>query len=524
MIKKTMKIFQILLVILATITLAGCKDKEKKIPDSFENAHRYENIYEVFVRSYADSNNDGIGDFKGLEQKLSYIKDLGFTAIWLMPINSSPSYHGYDVTDYYNVNSDYGTLADFKSLTKTAKSLGIDIYMDLVVNHSSKEHPWFKKAVNGETPYKDYYLFSNSSSNSYWHGTGKGNYYYGYFSDSMPDLNLKNQEVIEEIKKISAFWINNGVSGFRLDGALHYLRPDEYNSKAAIYTNAVTIIKDLEDYCKTLNPSFHMIVEAWDKYLGYASTFRAGVSPIDFDTAELILSTALSETYKGFFYQMDSMYKEYARYDSSYCPTPFLLNHDMDRLASKAGFSNNPTNQRFAAEILLCLPGSPIVYYGEEIGMKGIRAGGANGQYDETVRLPYVSGDETETSWTRDYNNYNNITSAKDQLEDTTSLINTYKCLLNLRNNNIALKYGNHFEEVTTNKNSSLICYTRTVTYNNKTQTILVIHNLSSSSQVLPDVSGKLLYATDQATTLDTLERLPGKSTLIIDITKGYIK
>lgn len=523
MIKKMSKVLKLGLIILLGFILIGCK-KTKKIPNSFNKADNYENIYQVFVRSYADSNNDGIGDFKGLEQKLDYIKDLGFTAIWLMPIHPSPSYHGYDVTDYYNVNSDYGTLADFKSLTAKAKSMDIDIYIDFVVNHSSNEHEWFKQAVKGVEPYKDYYVFSKTSSNSYWHGAGNGSYYYGYFSGSMPDLNLKNQKVIEEIKKIAAFWIEQGVTGFRLDGALHYLRPDEYNSKAAIYTNAVTIIGELQEYCKSIYPNFNMIVEAWDKHYEYSKTFRADASPIDFDMSSLILNAAISETYGGFFYQFKTMFDEYAEYDVDYCPVPFLMNHDMDRLASKAGFANNINAQRLAAEILLALPGSPIVYYGEEIGMKGIRAAGKNNQYDETVRLPYVSGDSTMTKWVQDYNNYNNIVSAKDQLNDEASLLNTYKKLLNLRKNNIALKYGNSFTEVTTNTNKSLICYTRTVTYNNKTQTILVIHNISNSSQILPTIKGDLLYATEKSTSLEGLEKISGKSTLIVDITKGYIK
>lgn len=518
------KIFNFCLIVLLGICLISCKEKKNDIPDSVNKTDNYENIYQVFVRSYADSNNDGIGDFKGLEQKLDYIKELGFTAIWLMPIHPSPSYHGYDVTDYYDVNSDYGTLTDFKSLTKKAKQLGIDIYIDFVVNHSSNEHEWFKKAINNESPYKDYYVFSNSSSNSYWHGAGNGKYYYGYFSSSMPDLNLKNEAVINEIKNIASFWIEQGVSGFRLDGALHYFRIDEYNSKAAIYTNAVTsVIKVLQNHCKSINPNFNIIVEAWDSYLNYAPTFKADASPLDFNMSDLILDTACAQNNTKFFYQMSSFYNEYAKYDKDYCPTPFLMNHDMDRLASYKSFADDTNLQRFAAEILLSMPGSPVVYYGEEIGMKGIRAEGRNGQYDETVRLPYVSGDETQTSWTTDYNNYNNITSAKKQLDDSSSLLNSYKKLLNLRNNNIALKYGNSFTKVDTN-NSSLICYTRTVTYQNKTQTILVIHNVSSFSQTMPNVSGKLLYSTTNNTKLEEIETISGKTTLIVDITKGYIK
>lgn len=522
MINKSKKIIASLILLLIFFSLYGCKDKPKKIPDSFRNADNYENIYEVFVRSYADSNFDGIGDFKGIENKLEYIKDLGFTAIWLMPINESPSYHGYDVTDYFKVNPDYGTLEDFKSLLAKASTQGIDIYMDLVINHSSNEHEWFKKALKGESPYKDYYVF-NTKKGNYWHPASNGKNYFGYFSPSMPDLNLKNEAVKAKIKEIASFWCNMGVKGFRLDGALHYYRTDEYNYAGANYVMGVSFIQELNTYMQSINPDFNIIVEAWDKYLGYAQTFRSGASPIDFDLSELILDTASSSSSSKFFYTIETMYKKYASYSQDYVPVPFIKNHDMDRLASTAGFTND-VNQKMAAEILFSMPGSPIVYYGEELGMKGIRANGANNQYDETVRLPYVFEDESQTSWTTDYNNYNSsIQNVSEQLANQNSILNTFKRLLNVRNNNIALKYGNSITKLSSTTNN-VLCYTRTTTFNNKTQTVLVIHNLANSSQPMIDCSGTVIYASNQIKTLDGLSNIPAKTTLIIDITKGYAK
>ena len=520
---RTKKSLLFLVVLVLSLTLVSCKKPvEEKIPDSFKYADNYENIYQVFVRSYADSNNDGIGDFKGLEAKLNYIKDLGFTAIWLMPIHPSPSYHGYDVTDYYNVNSDFGSLDDFKSLLKTSDELDIDIYIDFVVNHSSNEHPWFKAALNGDAKYKNYYRLSNNSTSNYWRGKLGGGYYYAYFSETMPDLNLSNQAVIDEINQISKFWIDMGVDGYRLDGALHYFRLDELNSQLGSYTfSGVSFIDQLSTYARSINPDFNIIVEAWDTSpIGVAQTFRTHASPIDFTTSDIICSTAQTVTASNFFYQLESAYKEYAKYDKEYVPVPFLKNHDMNRLASWAGFEKIET-QKFAAEILFSLPGSPIVYYGEELGMKGIRAEGKNGQYDETVRLPYVFGDSYETSWVKDFNNYNkSIENVSEQLADANSLLNTYKKLLVLRNNNIALKYSNNFVKHPS-ATHQLLAYTRTATYNNQTQTVLVIHNVSRSALNMIDCQGTVLYSSNGATTLEQLKQIPGKSTVIIDITGG---
>lgn len=524
MIKRIKKNTLLVLCICLLAMVVGCTDnKTPKTPDSFKYADNYENIYQVFVRSYADSDGNGIGDFIGLKNKLAYIKELGFTAIWLMPINQSPSYHGYDVTDYYDVESDYGTLADFQEMLDEANDLGIDIYMDLVINHSSNQHEWFKKAVAGESPYVNYYVFGTNNA-SYWYNAGNGKKYYGYFSSSMPDLNLQNESLKQELFNVASFWANMGVSGFRLDGALHYYRSDEYNSGNATYALAVSFIEDLNYRMQEINPDFNIIVEAWDSYVNYASTFRSGASPIDFDLADLITDTATSVYSTKFNVSLERQFNEYALYDQDYVPVPFCKNHDMDRLASTAGFENQASLIK-AAEILLTIPGSPIVYYGEELGMKGIRANGANNQYDETVRLPYVFNDEYQTSWTTDYQGYNNgIASVDAQLNNPSSLLNVYKYLLNLRNNNIALKYGNNVTAVETGSNR-VVAFTRTATYNNKTQTVLVIYNLSNSAETMVNCSGTLLYATeDRVQSIENLTTIPGKTTLIIDITNGSLQ
>ena len=191
--------------------------------------------YEVFVRSFQDSDGDGIGDLQGLTSRLDYLNDgkpggddLGIDLLWLMPINDSPSYHGYDVSDYRKLNPQYGTDADFTALLTAAHARGIRVVMDLVLNHSSKQHPWFQASAAG-TNKQDWYLwsdvamswkqpFGNSLS---WHASGK-RWFYGVFADSMPDLNYTNPAVTAEMTDVAQGWLDRGVDGFRLD-AVRYL-------------------------------------------------------------------------------------------------------------------------------------------------------------------------------------------------------------------------------------------------------------------------------------------------------------
>src|SRR5512143_3600363 len=195
-------------------------------------------FYEIFVRSFQDSDGNGTGDFRGLTSRLDYLNDgnpstrndLGVDAVWLMPIYPSPSYHGYDVTDYEHVNPDYGSEADFDSLLAGAHRRGIRVILDLVLNHSSAEHPWFQAASSDTTSrYRDWYIWSRTDpgwgqpwnpAGKSWH-PGLGGYYYGIFWGGMPDLNFRNVEVRAEMERVAAYWLRRGVDGFRLDATRH---------------------------------------------------------------------------------------------------------------------------------------------------------------------------------------------------------------------------------------------------------------------------------------------------------------
>jgi alpha-amylase len=191
--------------------------------------------YEIFVRSFKDSDGDGIGDFQGIISQLDYLNDgnpdtttdLGITGIWLMPIMPSPSYHGYDITDYLAVNPDYGTMQDFKALLEACHARGIRVIIDFVVNHTSSEHPWFQAALKGDPTYKDYYVWQKKDpatngpwGQDPWHKGTNNEYYYGAFWGGMPDLNYHNPKVIEEVYAVSDYWVKEvGVDGFRIDAA-----------------------------------------------------------------------------------------------------------------------------------------------------------------------------------------------------------------------------------------------------------------------------------------------------------------
>lgn len=197
---------------------------------STEPDDNYRTWYEIFVYSFCDSDGDGIGDLKGVTSKLDYLQELGVNGIWLMPIHPSPTYHKYDVTDYYAIDPQYGTMEDFEELMEQCRERDIRVILDLVLNHTSSEHPWFRAACDAlasgnpeNCPYVDYYFFDQEPKTAdYYPVEGTSWQYEGKFWSGMPDLNLENPALQEEIERIMAFWMDKGVSGFRLDAAKEF--------------------------------------------------------------------------------------------------------------------------------------------------------------------------------------------------------------------------------------------------------------------------------------------------------------
>ena len=266
--KKISKILSLVFVLYSVFALAGCLTKttttqnKRKTEELVLSDDKYRNYYEIFVYSFYDSNGDGYGDLNGVTQKLDYVKEMGFNGIWLMPINSAVSYHGYDVTDYYSINSKFGTEEDLVNLLNAAHSKGINVIMDLVINHTSTSHEWFKEAAryirtNGKPggTYGNYYNFSKSSLSGYSKLPDTDYYYEAQFWSGMPDLNLDSTTVRNEIVNIMAHWLNLGVDGFRLDAVTSY-----YTN----YTqNNVEFLDWLYKEAKKIKPSVYMVGEAW---------------------------------------------------------------------------------------------------------------------------------------------------------------------------------------------------------------------------------------------------------------------
>lgn len=456
--------------------------------------------YQIFVRSFADSNGDGIGDINGIKENIDYIADLGFEGIWLMPFCEAVSYHGYDVTDYYNVDTDYGTNEDLKALIDVCHEKGIKVIMDFVLNHTSEEHEWFKAAKAGDTKYQDYYVLASNSDDriskhgSYWHYFESGKKYYGYFSNTMPDLNYANQNVFNEIVEIAKFWADLGMDGYRLDGAFHIAGQGEYKDGSTVKTSVskLELLRmNLDNYfTSTLGKDRpYFVAEVYDESASYSTEYYVALeSCFDFWGAKHIKNAVNASVGKSYASKIQSKIEDYyesaATYGLTAINAPFISNHDQDRFASVVV---NEKLLHFGAELLLTQEGNPFVYYGEEIGMKGIKTEGPD-IWDETRRLPFLWGvGSCQTTWYTDTwgveDTYNtDVATYNEQKNDATSLYNTYKKLLNLRKDSIALKYGK-FEALSVEL-SNLSAFTRTYTEGDFRDQVIVIHNFSGDSEL----------------------------------------
>lgn len=410
----------------------------------------YRNYYEIFVYSFYDSDGDGIGDLNGVTQKLDYVKDMGFNGIWLMPIMQSPTYHKYDVIDYYSIDQEYGTLEDFQKLVEECHKRDINVVIDFVINHSSSENQWFVDACDylrglpegqepdlKECPYVDYYHFAKEQVNTdYYQVDGCDWYYEGVFWSEMPDLNLASEALRTELEDISRFWIDMGVDGFRMDAAMHFEEND-------IAFNTETL-NWLYSFCTGLDPDFYMVSEVW---AGKATieNYYASMTPsmFNFDAADAEgrLIKAARGNYKaaGFVENMVGYQQDYADKNPDYIDAPFITNHDMGRVAN--ALMKDANDMKMAGGLLMTMNGSPFVYYGEEIGMS------SSGKKDENKRLPMIWSDSDTTGMTNgpldaDKNIAFAFAGVEQQLNDPYSILNYYKRAVRLRNENPEIARG----------------------------------------------------------------------------------
>lgn len=428
-------------------------------------------FYEIFVRSFQDSDGDGKGDFQGIIQRLDYLQSLGVTGLWLMPMMESPSYHGYDVSDYYATEPDYGTMSDFQALLDSCHARGIKVILDLVMNHSSNQNDWFVQSRNNQNGYRDWYRWSSSKPNQtgpwgqqVWHAF-MGQYYYGIFYDGMPDLNYENPEAREAMMKVAEHWLSLGADGYRLD-AIKYL--DEDSSILENTPETFDILKEFNRRLTAINPDYFSVGEVWDyteKIIPYVSD-SVLKSCFEFDLAGCIQRAVQQGKASVVHNQMQKVESLYPRMQYS----TFLTNHDQDRVFSAL---NDIDQNKQCASVLLELPGVPFLYYGEEIGMTG------TGDH-LNIRTPMQwspesgAGFSSGKAWRSVNSDYTTKNVEMQQL-DSASLWNQYRHSIAMRQRYEGLRRGYYLPA--DGQDERILAFARVW----GDEAVLAVHNLSNS-------------------------------------------
>ncbi len=458
-------------------------------------------IYQIYPRSFADTNSDGVGDLNGITEKLDHIAALGVDAIWISPINPSPMYDfGYDASDYENIDPVFGNLMDFDRLIAEAHRRRIRVVMDLVLNHTSHLHPWFiASRSNRDDPKRDWYIWKDVGPSgrlpNNWQSTfgGRaweldprtGQVYYHQFLKEQPDLNWRNPQVRERIYQVLRFWLNRGVDGFRLDVVMSYFKDSHFRNNPAnlfgLYAfdrqvhkydfDQPEVISVLQDFRAVLDeyPERMAVGEVIDldmalRYVGRNKLHLA----FNFDFLRQPWNPAL-------FHRSILRYIRHLPSDAQPC---FVLgNHDVNRFPSRFGAGIDSDNRtKVAATLLLTLPGTPFIYYGEEIGMQNTPIPRAEIQDPPGRRFwPFYKGRDpvrTPMQWTAEKNSgfttgipwlrlnkdfhIRNVTT---QNANPESVLNYYKKMINLRKITPSLRQGSY--QPVTEKPTRVLAYLR---------------------------------------------------------------
>ncbi len=497
--KRRLQALLLALCLAATTLFAGCDSPGKATADKLNIIDdNYRTYYEVFLYSFYDSDGDGIGDIQGLIEKLDYINDgddttdtdLGCNGIWLMPIMPSTTYHKYDVMDYQEIDPEYGTMDDFEELMAACHERGVNVIIDLVINHTSSKHPWFKQACayleglgdaepsEADCPYFGYYNFTKEKTGGTYYQVGETGWYYeAPFWSEMPDLNLGNQTVRQEIEEITGFWLDLGVDGFRLDAAKEY-----YSGQNSANVEVLTWFNEM---VKDKKEDAYIVAEIWSDMATYSQYYESGIdSCFDFafaDTDGIIANTVkkisgvTAENYGKKLAKLDETFGEY---NENYIDAPFYTNHDLGRSAGYYSGDNSESQTKIAAAMNLMMNGSAFVYYGEELGMKGAgkdenkRApmqwqtnkdaeGMCNGPIDmDSVKMKYGSLEE--------------------QQEDSASIYHYFKQAIKMRNTYPSIARG----EVTflDDLSNEDIC---AITKEYEDEKIMIIFNISENENTI---------------------------------------
>ena len=504
--KAILKISCALLLALALLLSIGCSgtnasedsEREYSITDANlrgsspaqDNARVF---YEIFVGSFSDSNGDGVGDLRGIINRFDYLNDgdpdsgrsLGIEGIWLTPIYSSPSYHKYDVTDFYKVDEKFGTQEDLDELIALCHARGVKLILDLPINHTSRSNAWFSrftaahKKNDPSDPFYDWYSYYTKGEKAPGGRTfsalsGTDIYYECNFDGGMPELNFDSPAVREEMLKLARYYLNRGIDGFRFDAA-KYLYFGDHESSVAYWTEFLETLR--ADY-----PEMYTVAEVWDgdgitdRYYPATNCFNFTVS----QSGGLIASTAKM----GDAYHLTKYVADYLDGIKDTNPdamfVPFIANHDTDRAAGYLPVGSG--YMRMAANLYILGPGSPFIYYGEELGMRGSR-GSANTDANRRLAMVWGDDDTVKNPTGTTYKAENQIKDGvSSQIKDASSLYTYYKKLIMIRKANPAIARG-EYRAVSVN-GTKVGGFTST--YEGKT--VLVLHNPTGSAQTI-DVS-----------------------------------
>lgn len=406
-------------------------------------------IYQLQVYAFNDSNGDGVGDFKGIALKALYLYQLGVDAIWLSPIHPSPSYHHYDVTDYFSADSLY--VVDnftFEDLLEVLHSYGIDVILDVVINHSSEKHPYFIEALEAfktdtPSPYVDYYVLSKSRFThptlGYASAFKDGVHYDAFFGFShMPAFNFDHEPVRDKFLNVFRFWLDKGVAGFRLDAAKHVY--DDVNKNNELFKYFVNELKKTHD-------DVYFVNEIWASEQEVISYYESLMNNFNFDTRNVIAATLTGDTLYAKF--LENFQTSIRRLNPNATEAHFISNHDVGRLP----FGYSLRHQKMMAALLILAPGNSYMYYGDEISLTGTRIlnAGFGGHEDAAYRTPMLWDDwsdiralytKTGTGNAIREASTQSRTTVEASLNDPNSLFFYYQTLNQLKSENPLLSTG----------------------------------------------------------------------------------
>ena len=526
------------LCIICTLLLAGWACQREKPGSTDRKWWKEAIVYQIYPRSFKDSDGDGIGDLKGILSKLDYIKSLGVTVVWLNPIYSSPNDdNGYDISDYRNIMKDFGTMEDFDALLKGLHDRNMKLVMDVVVNHSSDEHEWFKQSRSSRTsPYRNYYHWWNAEQgkpapryslfdinhDAWMYDSLTNAWYLHYFSRKQPDLNWENPKLRQEVYSIMKFWADKGIDGFRLDAFQFAAKdttfpafPDGYEKNFIKY---YAIGPHLHNYLKEMYEEVFSKYDVMSVAEGAGNSFEDAHDLVDAERRELNMAYAFDgvDVAKADGYSLLHLKEVFSRWDSAFADrgwiSIFLANHDQARMVSRFG-NDSPAfrdvSSKMLSTFIMTMRGTPYYYNGDELGMtnagfdiiEDYRDMPALNEYKhqkdiggdiqafmkrlrfecrDNGRTPFQwdstanAGFTNGTPWIKVNPNYASI-NASNQENDPNSCLNYFRKIVNIRNTNPVLVYGKY--TLLDKSNEKVYAFTR----EDQGQTLLVLLNFSDS-------------------------------------------